>query len=186
VADVADEEGARTVPPIDPTKNVLEHVAAAVQRQDDLRNAEAKHVREMMSSEAKHMRELMLLRAELGKQLRDAETARLDAIRAVDASAVQRAGEVQSATAEALRVALGASLEPIQKDIADLRRSQWEAQGQKTQVVETQSKGANINMWIVAAIAAGALFLAYSNRVRIDDNRAVPASTPVVTATPTP
>lgn len=44
-----------------------------------------------------------------------------------------------AAAATASTVALAAALEPIIKDIADLRRAQYEAQGQKTQVVETQS-----------------------------------------------
>jgi hypothetical protein len=144
---------------IDPTKNVLDLVAAAMARQDDLREMESAH-----------MRELLEVRAELGRQLREAETARIDAVRAIDVGAVQRAAEVQAAQAEALRkqveatataatVALAASLEPIQKDIADLRRAQYEAQGQKAQVVETRGSNANIGMWVGVVVGiVGMLF----------------------------
>lgn len=136
-------------PVIDPTLNVLQLVAAAVERLDDLRN-----------SEARHIRELDFMRDNHAENLRKAEAARIDAIRAVDVAAVQQAASVatnQAATlasqvatsAEALRaqvaavanasqVALTAALEPIQTAIAELRRSQYEAEGQKIQVVEGQ------------------------------------------------
>jgi hypothetical protein len=136
-------------PVIDPTQNVLQLVAAAIQRQDDLREQADRHVREIAA-----------LRAGYDEELRKAETARIDAIRAVDVGAVNRAAEVsaQQATtlaaqvatsAETLRtqvaaaataatVALAAALEPIQKDIADLRRAQYEAQGVKSNVGEAR------------------------------------------------
>jgi hypothetical protein len=132
----------------DPTTNVISLVEAAMKRQDDLRNLEARHVGELAE-----------LRAHYDQKLREAETARIDAIRAVDVGAVNRAAEVAAtqantlaaqvatsaetlrtqvaAAATAATTALAAALEPIQKDIADLRRAQYEAQGQKTQVVES-------------------------------------------------
>lgn len=148
---------------IDPTRNVLEHVAAGIKRQDDLREAESRHVREIAS-----------LRAEYTAELRKAETARIDAIRAVDVGAVNRAAEVsaQQATtlavqvaqsAETLRtqvaaaataatVALAAALEPIQKDIADLRRAQYEAQGVKSNVVEQRvERRSDVGLYLLAA-----------------------------------
>lgn len=137
------------VPVIDPTANVLDLVRAAIQRQDDLREAADRHVREISS-----------LRADYDAQLRRAETARIDAIRAVDVGAVNRAAEVAltqastlaaqvaqsaetlrtqvAAAATAATVNLTAALEPIQKDIADLRRAQYEAQGVKSNVGETR------------------------------------------------
>jgi len=146
-------------PVVDPTANVIANLNAAVQRQDDLREMESRHVRELMTT-----------RADFIDQLRLAESARIDAIRAVDVGAVNRAAEVsaQQATtlaaqvatsAETLRTqvaaaaiasstALAAALDPIQKDIADLRRAQYEAQGQKTQVVETRS-GSSITILVV-------------------------------------
>lgn len=123
----------------DPTANVLALVAAAIRRQDDLRESEARHSREMST-----------VRAEYEGKLRSAETQRIDAIRAVDVGNVQRAAEVQSgvaaalaaqlaATATAQEGRLAASLEPIQRRIDDLTRAQYEAQGQKTQVVEART-----------------------------------------------
>jgi TolA-binding protein len=153
-------------PVLDPTRNVRDLVEAAIMRQDDLRAAESRHVREITS-----------LRAEYQQELRKAETERIDAIRAVDVGAVQRAAEVQAtqaaalaaqvaASAEAMRTqvaaaataaqtSLSAALVPIQDAIADLRRAQYEAQGQKTQVVEAQTSRSGI----YAAIGAVAALL---------------------------
>jgi len=133
----------------DPTRNVLSLVRSAIQRQDDLREAAERHVRDMST-----------LRAVYDTKLREAETARIDAIRAVDVGAVNRAAEVSAqaaatlatqvavsaetlrtqvaAAAAAATTALAAALEPIQKDIADLRRAQYEAQGVKAQTGETR------------------------------------------------
>lgn len=61
------------IPVLDPTANVLALVAAAIKRQDDLRDQEARHVREMLS-----------LRSQYEEKLRDKESARLDAIRTID------------------------------------------------------------------------------------------------------
>jgi hypothetical protein len=162
---------------LDTTKNVLDLVAAAIARQDDLRELEARHLRELAD-----------LRADYDQRLRDAETARIDAIRAVDVGAVNRAAEVSAAqaqtlanqvaaSAETLRTqvaaaataastALSAALEPIQKDIADLRRAQYEAQGQKTQVVEARGVttvsrlNANTVMAVISVLLAAAIVYA--------------------------
>lgn len=133
-------------PVVDPSVNVIALNEAAVQRLDDLRNAAAL----LGTSEHTHLRELLEVRSVYEERLRQAETARIDAIRAVDVGAVQRAAEVAAAQAEALRnqvaaaatataAALAAALDPIQKSIDDLRRAQYEAQGQKTQVVEQRA-----------------------------------------------
>jgi hypothetical protein len=42
----------------------------------------------------------------------------------------------------------------IQKDIQDLRRAQYEAQGQKTQVVETRGASMGTGMWVGVGISA--------------------------------
>jgi hypothetical protein len=155
---------ARGGPVVDPTANVLNLVEAAVERLDDLRNQEAAHVREILA-----------LRSHYMEELREAESARIDAIRRVDVEAVQRAAQVQAtqataladqvaAAAEAMRTqvaaaatgsatALSAALDPIKTDIADLRRAQYEAAGQKTQVVETQAGGRNIALWIALVVS---------------------------------
>jgi Flp pilus assembly protein TadB len=114
--------------------------------------------------------------------LREAETARIDAIRAVDVGAVNRAAEVATAqaltlaaqvstSAETLRtqvaaaatastVALAAALEPIQKDISDLRRNMYEQQGSRSQAVETSARtSTSIGTWIALA---GVVILGFS------------------------
>jgi len=135
---------------IDPTKNVLGVVAAAVQRLDDLRDLADKGLRDLIQANAAHAAEL-----------REAEAKRIDAIRAVDVGAVNRAAEVAaqqaltlstqtqtmaetlrtqaSAAATSYRTELLAALEPMQKDIADLRRVQYEQAGSKAQVVDTRA-----------------------------------------------
>ena len=137
-------------PVVDPTKNVLDLVTAAIARQDDLRDMADRH--------AQYVAEL---RAAYDARLREAETARIDAIRAVDVGAVQRAAEValtQASTlatqvavsAETLRAQVAAAaastatnlataLEPMQRAIDDLRRAQYEQAGQRTQVVEQRA-----------------------------------------------
>jgi|SRR5580704_10168254 hypothetical protein len=155
---------------LDPTANVLDLVAAAITRQDDLREAEAQRVNELAT-----------LRAFYEGELRKAESARIDAIRAVDTGAVSRAAEVSAtqastlaaqvatsaetlrtqvaAAATAASVALSAALEPIQKDIADLRRVQYEQQGQKAGAVETKRDTSDGRLYLVGAIAALSPFI---------------------------
>ena len=166
-------------PVIDPTLNVKEKMADIERRQDDLREAESKHVREIVG-----------LRAKYDEELRIAETNRIDAIRAVDVAAVQQTAKVQAdqatalaqtvvQSAEALRtqqaaateaqgVRLQTALEPIQKAVEDLRRAQYEAQGQKSQVVETRSatqenvqRGSAQVAYVVAAIAAATFLVLF-------------------------
>lgn len=156
-------------PVLDPTKNVLDLVEAAIKRQDDLRQMEALHQREIGD-----------LRHEYEAELRKAETARIDAIRAVDVGAVNRAAEVSAtqaatlasqvatsaetlraqvaAAAQAATTALAAALEPIQKDIADLRKTQYEQAGQKAQTIES---GTGSRAWIGLAIAGVAALSAF-------------------------
>jgi hypothetical protein len=160
---------------IDPTQNVLQLVEAAITRQDDLREAEAKHIRELDAMRDAH-----------AKELRESESARLDAIRAVDINAVQRAAEVAAAqaatlagqvaaSAEALRIAvdqsavqartsLSLAMDPIIKDIADLRRVQYEAAGQKTQVIDARDSGvARLALWLAGAGIAITMVLTMFN-----------------------
>jgi multidrug efflux pump subunit AcrA (membrane-fusion protein) len=158
-------------PVIDPTQNVLDLVKAAITRQDDLRAMESAHLREVMS-----------LRAEYDQRLRDAETARINAIRAVDVGAVNRAAEVSSQqantlaaqvaqSAETLRTqvataaaaastALAAALDPIQRDIADLRRVQYETQGGKSNVVETREARGDARLNVNTLIMSASLLIA--------------------------
>lgn len=150
---------------IDPTANVIAILDAAVKRQDDLR-----------ASHSRHQDDIFKLQRFYDDKLRKAEAKRIDAIRAVDVAAVQRAAEVSAAqaqtlatqvavSAEALRgqvaaaaaaqsAALAAALDPIQKDIAELRKAQYEAQGQKQQVVEGRDSGRYMATLVGAVLAS--------------------------------
>jgi VIT1/CCC1 family predicted Fe2+/Mn2+ transporter len=167
-------------PVLDPTKNVLDLVEAAVVRLNDLREADLEHRKELDLERREHRLEVRGLQ----KDLRDAETARIDAIRAVDVGAVQRAAEVQAdvATALANQVALSAetlrntvsetatagatalaqALDPLQKAIDDLRRAQYEAQGKQGQVVDSRAGLAGIYALVATFVGViGLVITAY-------------------------
>src|ERR1700688_3558166 len=92
------------IPPwwTDPTENVKALVEADRQRQDDLRNMQAAHDRELHAAETRRQDEKAALRADYEDKLRRAESERIDAIRNVDVGAVQRAAEVQATQAQTL------------------------------------------------------------------------------------
>jgi len=155
----------------DPTENVRALTEAAVKRLDDLRTAEARY----NEAEVRHINEMSKLRAEHNGQLRDAESKRIDAIRAVDVGAVNRAAEVSAtqattlaaqvatsaetlrtqvaAAAAAAATALATALEPLNTSIADLRKTQYEQAGSKAQVVETTA-GKDSNIRTVGFVVA--------------------------------
>jgi hypothetical protein len=175
-------------PVIDPTRNVRDLVDAANLRQDDLRKMEAEHIRELAAlraqcqkDEIEAVKAVEQLRADHAKELREAEAARIDAINAVNTLSVQQAAEVQDtrattlatqvatsaetlrgqvqAAAEAAVTGLAAALEPIIKDIADLRRAQYEAQGTRAQATES---GLSTRAWLGLALTATAIILSGS------------------------
>lgn len=133
---------------IDPTVNVLNVVAAAVARLDDIAAIRAGYEANIDAIRDKH-----------DQELRKAEAARIDAILKANQDQVQRSAEVQAQTAitlaqqvvnsaEALRVqveqtriqnatALTAEVDPLKKDIADLRQVQYETAGGKVQSKES-------------------------------------------------
>jgi cobalamin biosynthesis Mg chelatase CobN len=162
-------------PVIDPTKNVLQLVEAAMKRVDDLSTAMVRRQDDLREAASRHSSEMAALRAEYQAELRQAETERINAIRAVDVAAVQQASSVQetratalaaqvAASAEAMRnqvqaaataaaTSLAAALEPVQKDIADLRRAQYEAQGVKAQTTDARAGVSNATAIIGAVVA---------------------------------
>jgi hypothetical protein len=164
------ESYARGGAKVDPTANVLNLVREAITRQDDLRNLESAHTTEIAN-----------LRAHYDEKLREAETARIDAIRAVDVGAVNRAAEVAAtqantlagqvatsaetlrnqvaAAATAAATALAAALSPIQAAVEDLRRAQYETQGQKSQIVETRDVRAEGRLNANLLVGCAALLL---------------------------
>jgi hypothetical protein len=176
------------VPYVDPTENVKTLVEADRRRQDDLREMQARHVVELMSAETRRMDEKAEMRAEHAKETRVIETARVDAIRLVDVGAQNRAAEVQAATQAALAAqlvataeasrsqvaasatafaqSLAAELEPMKKDIRDVRDRQSQDAGGKQQVVETRDVRAenrlSINTVVVVIGALISVLLLYA------------------------
>ena len=155
----------------DPTENVISLVDAAMQRQDDLREMQARYIAQIGQMREDHARYVAEMRAQWAKELRQAETARIDAIRAVDVGAVNRAAEVQATqantlaaqvatTADAFRASLASALAPIQASIEDLRRAQYEAQGKQGQIVETRDVHGESRLNLSAVIPAVAVVVA--------------------------
>lgn len=153
---------------VDPTRNVLDLVDAAVQRQDDLRELETTHGHELRALNTSHVAEVLKLRAEFTDQLREKESARLDAIRQVDRDTVSRAAEVQTVaagtlaqqvatSADAVRLNLDTKVAPILEAIAALQRAQYETAGGTIQKQETRSDSGNRGMWlgVVVAVVVG-------------------------------
>jgi hypothetical protein len=145
-------------PVIDPTKNVLDLVAADAKRQDDLRALDSSWRDKFNARDREH-----------AKEIRQAESARIDAIRAVDVENVrQRAVEAEqrastlantvAATATAFDAKLVTELDPLKKDIADLRRAQYEALGGKAQGLDTRSVLAAIVAVLVLGVLAYGTF----------------------------
>lgn len=168
----------------DPTANVRAIIAAAVRRSDDLRTKEAEHVREIIK-----------LRSEYDGLLREAESDRIDAIRAVDVGAVAAAAAVQltqqntlsatvSSSAEAMRnqmsqqavtvaTTLDAKIAPLQTAIGDLQRFQFESGGAKQQVVEARGEASDLKP-VLDAIAnlTAAQSVAAGSTARVQESRA--------------
>jgi hypothetical protein len=160
-------------PVVDPTENVIALVQAGLARQDDLRAADAV----LAELRARYEERIDRLRSEHGREIRLAEAARIDAIRAVDVAAVTRAAEVAAAqattlaaqvvaSAEAMRTqvnaaaiaaatALATALEPHTKAIENLREQQYRQQGQQTQKTEGRDTG----QWLVTVVVGVAAII---------------------------
>jgi hypothetical protein len=146
-------------PVLDPTANVLALVEAANKRQDDLRELNSKWI-EVIAA----------LREQHAKELREAEAKRIDAIRQVDTEAVSQAAIVADTRAQTLAVqvqsaaetvrstqdqtriqfaaTMATAVDPLAAAIADLRRIQYEQQGQKVAATEQHST----NQWTVGTV----------------------------------
>ena len=131
----------------DPTKNVLDLVNEAVRRLDDLRMAETAHITEVTALRAQHMREISDVRASYEAVIAEKEQERIE---------VMRTQVADLASTAALN--LDRRLDPIQKNIEEIRQFQYMAQGQTTQVsehrVEDRAKSSNAGMWIGVGVAA--------------------------------
>jgi hypothetical protein len=112
-------------PVVDPTRNVLELVTASEKRQDDLRQAnesfmksELARIDELRASESRRIDEEAKLRADFEDKLSIAEAKRIDAIRAVDVSAVQVASERATQQASVLANQVQASADALRALVA--------------------------------------------------------------------
>ena len=105
-----DEEG---MPINDPTANVLSLVRAAVQRLDDLRDAESRR-----------LAELAALRANFEERLQVKEAQRIDAIRAVDVGAVAIASDRANQQAIVLANQVSQSAETLRALVASTTQAQ--------------------------------------------------------------
>jgi hypothetical protein len=169
----AQQPNAMQTPPwwTDPTDNVKAGIAASDRRQDDLRAMESSHVRELLQRDREHSRELRL-----------AESERINAILAENAGNVQRTAEVQAAQQQALAAQVAQSAETVRSQMTataatvaetlrttvapmltrldELSRAQYETQGQKQQVVETRDIRGETRMNLGALISVGLLVIA--------------------------
>jgi hypothetical protein len=145
---------------LDPTRNVLGIVEAAVTRLNDLAAAEREHSRQMADARHLHTMQIIERDREHAKELRELETARLDAVRGVDVAAVQTAavaaenraaalGAQVAAAAEAVRSAgevtrnattelISSTVKPLADAIAVIQQWMNQQTGQRAQVVETR------------------------------------------------
>lgn len=133
---------------VDPSKNVLDLVNAAVLRLDNLRILDNKW-RDFVDK----------IRTEHVKEIREAEAARIDSIRAVDQANIQQdkivaearattLSNTVQATATAFDSKLSTELSPIKKDMTDVQQFRYEAFGGKAQIKDTQSSSRNSGMWV--------------------------------------
>jgi hypothetical protein len=123
-------------PTIDPTKNVLDLVQAAIKRQDDLRDASmqltrtqieaaekidalrAENVKDVANALARKLADEATLRAYYAERLDAAEAKRIDAIRAVDVAAVAVASQRAADQATVLATQVQQSAEALRTLVA--------------------------------------------------------------------
>jgi cobalamin biosynthesis Mg chelatase CobN len=172
----------------DPSRNVLDLVNAAIERVDDLRESETRHqtevarllvdrVEAMMKAESNRIDAIRAVDVDAVRkdsmasavqaqtlaaqvsQTAEAMRTQVAATASAAASALMQATEAMRTQVAATASAAASALDPIIKDVAELRRAQYEAQGQKTQIVETQAKGGSTSNWMGLAVAALVGFL---------------------------
>lgn len=183
-----DDPVAPLIPLIDPTANVLSHVAAAVKRQDDLRAAEEKYLElevrrlddlrqlhEKCAAEisAVHLQaQTDLARAEQDRinALTLAESRRLDALLSTQQAAVALASEKSAAQAATLAQQVVTSSQALQAQVAQIRdgvegrlsrleQSRYETGGRDTQRDVQQTEGRQNSQWIIGLVAGSAVGL---------------------------
>jgi len=100
---------------VDPTKNVLDLVEAAVKRQDDLRSS----FNEYFNTKVLHIQEIVNLRAIHQKEIRELDTARLEKVREVDQLSYRTETERAQTAIRALAEAGAAATETLRKTMEE-------------------------------------------------------------------
>jgi hypothetical protein len=132
-------------PVVDPTANVIALNEAAVQRQDDLRQASEdltkarfEHMKELLTAESRRINEQLALRAEYTERLSVAEAKRIDAIRAVDVNAVAVASQRASDQATVLATQVAQSAEALRGLVASTANTVAQSQQQLATTLSTR------------------------------------------------
>lgn len=134
-------------PTIDPTKNVLDLVAAETRRHDDLRHAEGRrqddlriaerllheaerrHISEMAAVRDSCSTEKAVMREHHSKEMRIAEKERLDATRQQDQIAVNTAADRAQVAIKAVADTMAQTFNSIIARIAALERTSYSGEG---------------------------------------------------------
>lgn len=105
-------------PVVDPTANVLSLVEAAVRRTDDLADLRHDFIKEKVSDLGSYFKEVNTLRSEHNKELRQAESSRLDSIRQVDREEVAKATTAAQNAIQALATTTSTLAETLRGQVA--------------------------------------------------------------------
>lgn len=139
---------------IDPSLNVKTLIKDAIKSERALREQSIESIRHELKIEVSHAKELRELNDERLKSIREVDVkAVADTATTVGTTAATLATQVAT-TAEAARSAtadatiatdakIRSEVDPLKKDISELRQSQYEGVGAKAQVVETRSDHAD-------------------------------------------
>lgn len=99
---------------IDPTENVKALSEASNQRQDDLRAAQDK----LTDERVRHLSDIVAMQATHAREIREAESSRLDAIRLVDVSARDAAAQRALDAIRILEATTATMRETLRADVA--------------------------------------------------------------------
>jgi hypothetical protein len=143
-------------PVVDPTKNVLDLTNAATKRIDDLRATDSKYIElaikrlddlraieslridQLRQAESLRIKEQLEIRADYSQRLELAEAKRIDAIRAVDVSAVAVASQRASDQALVLAAQVATSAEALRALVATTAATVAQSQQQLSATLTTR------------------------------------------------
>lgn len=157
-------------PVIDPTKNVLDLVAAAIQRQDDLRDGQ----KELLLAYIVHVKELSALefrlteriRVEQKKDTKDAVDAALtaakDAFREQATSfsaAVDKSEKATTYSIEQLGSKFEAAFEGLRRELGDVKERAATGEGGQRAFRRAQDRYQPVMLFVAGAVVSGSLAL---------------------------